>query len=143
MIAWSSAFGLGILYFVAAIPVGTSMGLNPWNAALAAWSGYTMITAVALAAGTPLRRWFCRRFKIGDTPDPKKLFWRIWNRWGLPGLAITAPVLTGPYIAAFLAIGLGCRPARTFLWIAGASIPWCVLFVLLVKAGVQIVGAEP
>lgn len=138
MTAWLSTFGLGILYFVAAVPAGAAMGLNVWNAAFAAWAGYMFITAAALAAGAPVRKWVCEKWKISSEPDPSKLFWRVWLRWGMPGLALLAPVLCGPYVAAFLAVGLGCKPVRAFWWIVLGVVPWCIAFAILTLAGVKI-----
>ena len=105
-----TVFGLGIAYFLAAIPTGVAMHLNPWTAALCAWTGYTAIAAAMLAVGTPARKWLTEKFHISARPDPKKFLWRVWMRWGLPGLALIAPVTCGPYFAALIALMLGERP---------------------------------
>lgn len=134
-------FGLGIAYFLAAIPTGVAMKLSPTVAALCAWAGYTAIGAAMLLVGSPARRWLNRRFSISPHPDPKKLFWRIWMRGGLPGLALLAPVTCGPYFAALIALTLGEKPLRVILWIAGGAIPWCILFAILAASGSKWLGA--
>ena len=133
--AMLTVFGLGIAYFLAAIPTGVAMHLNPWTAALCAWAGYTAIAAAMLAVGTPARKWLTEKFRISARPDPQKLLWRVWIRWGLPGLALIAPVTCGPYFAALIALMLGERPWRLLLWIALGVIPWCILFVVLAETG--------
>jgi Ca2+/H+ antiporter, TMEM165/GDT1 family len=133
--AMLTVFGLGIVYFLAAIPTGVAMHLNPVTAALCAWAGYSAIAGVMLAVGAPARQWLTDRFKISASPNPEKLFWRIWLRWGLPGLALAAPVTCGPYFAALIALVLGEKPGRLLLWITLGVIPWCVLFAVLAASG--------
>jgi Putative small multi-drug export protein len=135
-----TVFGLGIAYFVAAIPAGVAMRLDPAVAALSAWAGYSTIAAAMLGIGTPARRWLESRFKISTRPDPEKLFWRIWLRWGLPGLALLAPVTCGPYFAALIALALGERPLRLLLWISLGVVPWCIFFAGMAATGRQFLG---
>ena len=130
-----TVFGLGIVYFLAAIPTGVALRLDPGLSALCAWAGYTAIAAVMLAIGTPARRWLVEKFKISPRPNPKKLFWRVWIRWGLPGLALLAPVTCGPYIAALIALALGEKPQRLLLWISLGVIPWCIGFAVMAATG--------
>lgn len=138
--AMATVFGLGVVYFIAAIPVGVALKLSPLVAAICAWAGYTAIAAAMLFIGEPARKWVERKFKISPHPDPKKLFWRVWGRFGMPGLGLLAPVTCGPYFAALVALALGEKPARLMLWIAGGAIPWCILFASLAAAGVNVFG---
>jgi len=62
-------------------------------------------------------------------------------RWGLPGLALLAPVTCGPYFAALIALALGEKPLWVILWIAGGAIPWCILFAILAATGSKWLGA--
>ena len=141
--AMLTVFGLGIVYFLAAIPTGVALRLDPGVAALCAWAGYTAIAAAMLVIGTPARRWLENKFNISPRPNPEKLFWRVWTRWGLPGLALLAPVTCGPYFAALIALALGEKPARLLLWIAIGVIPWCVLFAVLAAGGGRLLEEMP
>jgi Putative small multi-drug export protein len=138
-----TVFGLGIAYFLVAIPTGVAMRLDPVVAALCAWAGYTAIAAAILAIGTPARRWLTEKFKISPHPNPEKLLWRVWIRYGLPGLALLAPVTCGPYFAALIALALGEKPRRLLTWIALGVIPWCVLFAILAGTGNRLFEQTP
>ena len=80
-----TALGLGFVYFVGAIPAGVAAHAPLWLAALAAWLGYSAGGVVVLVAGAPLRQWLTRKLKINPMPDPAKLFWRMWHRFGIWG----------------------------------------------------------
>lgn len=134
----AAAFGLGFLYFLGAIPAGAAAGAPVWVAAIAAWLGYSSGAAVILMAGTPLRLWLARKLKIPVERDPSKLIWKVWNNWGLPGLGLLAPVTVGPQIGGILALAVGSRPVQILVALSLGSIPWCVLFGVLVGLGVKI-----
>lgn len=131
LIQVATVFGLGVAYFIAAIPAGVALGLPPAVSAISAWAGYVAIAAAMLLIGTPARNWVRNRFNISTEPDPSKLLWKIWLRGGLPGLALLAPGTCGPYIAALIALALGERPVRVILWIAAGALPWCIGFAIL------------
>ncbi len=134
----AAAFGLGFLYFLGAIPSGAAAGAPVWAAAFAAWLGYSAGGAVVLAAGAPLRDWLVRRLKIPVARDPSKLVWRAWDKWGLAGLGLLAPVTIGPQVGGILALAMNGRPLRIFVALSAGVMPWCVLFALLVSFGVKI-----
>lgn len=138
--ALASTFGFGIVYFLAAVPAGVAMGLSPWRAAVAAWAGYTAIASVVPLAGAPLRAWLVRKFRINLEPNPQKLFWRVWQRWGLAGLSLIAPITCGPYFAALIGLALGERAHRLIFWIGLGGIPWAFLFALLTSWGISLKG---
>ncbi len=133
----ATAFGLGFLYFLGAVPAGAAAGAPVWVAAVAAWAGYSAGGAVVLSAGAPLRAWLVRRLKIPVARDPSKLVWRVWGRWGLVGLGLLAPVTVGPQAGGILALAVGERPFRILVALSAGVIPWCVLFAVLVSFGVN------
>ena len=130
-----TAFGLGFLYFVGAIPAGVAAHASVLEASGAAWLGYSVGGLVILLAGTPLRIWIVRRLKIDPTPDPAKLFWRVWHRFGLWGLGLIAPVTIGPQATAVIALALGESPRRIQFAISLGVVPWAIAFGTLTALG--------
>jgi hypothetical protein len=132
-----TAFGLGFLYFISAIPAGAAAHAPVWVAVLAAWLGYSVGGLVVLMAGAPLRAWITRKLKINPTPDPTKLFWRVWHRFGIWGLGLVAPVTVGPQATAVIALALGESPRRIQLAISLGVAPWAVVLGALTAAGLN------
>ena len=133
-----TALGLGFLYFISAIPAGVAAHAPVWLAATAAWLGYSAGGLVVLVAGAPLRTWITRKMKIDLKPDPTKLFWRIWHRFGLWGLGFVAPVTVGPQVTAVIALALGESPRRIQLAISLGVLPWVVALGFLTAFGAHV-----
>ena len=134
----STAFGLGFLYFIAAVPAGVAAGAAAWIASLAAGLGYVAGAAIVLMAGAPLREWLVRKLKIPVERDPSKLVWRMWERGGLLGLCLVAPVTIGPQATAVIALAVGEKPQRILGAVALGVLPWCVLFAALTSLGFKL-----
>ncbi len=129
------SFALGFLYFISAIPAGVAAHVPLWMAAVAAWGGYSAGGLVVLLAGTPMRAWLLAKLKIDPKPDPTKLFWRVWHRYGLWGLGAIAPVTIGPQATAAVALALGESPRRIQLAISLGVLPWVVVLGVITSLG--------
>lgn len=138
MAGFLTALGLGFLYFISAIPAGVAAGTAVAAAALAAWIGYSLGGGVVLLAGTPLRNWITRKLKVDPRPDPSKLFWRIWERFGLWGLGLIAPVTIGPQATALICLSLGETPRRIQLAISLGVLPWAIGFAVVTDCGAHV-----
>lgn len=119
--------------------MGMAAGAPLWLAAGAAWAGYTAGALLVLLAGAPVRGWLVRKLKIPVERDSSKWVWRVWERWGLAGLGLLAPVTIGPQIGGILALAVGERPIRVLAALSIGAVPWCILFAFLVGVGVKIV----
>lgn len=135
-----TALGLGFLYFVAAIPAGVAAGSPVLLAALAAWLGYSLGGGVVLLTGAPLRDWLTRKLKVNPHPDPSKLFWRIWERFGLWGLGLIAPITIGPQATVLICLSLGETPRRIQMAISLGALPWVIGFGMVAALGAHAFG---
>ena len=133
--AIASTFGLAFFWFIGAIPAGIGLGLHPIVASLTAWLSYMAGAVIIVLIGTPLRERLIRRFNISLEHDPSKLFWRVWDRFGLIGLGVLAPITTGSQIAALIGLALGVKPAPLLAAMGAGVAIWCVAMSLLTALG--------
>ncbi len=136
----ASTFGLAFVYFIGAIPAGVALGLLPVIAAITAWASYTVGVLIVALAGAPLRAWLIKRLRLSLEPDPSKLFWRIWSRYGLIGLAALAPVTVGSQTGALIGLALGAPPARLLILMSLGAAVWSAAIALLTGLGVGIIS---
>ncbi len=134
--AVTSTFTLAFFYFIGAIPAGIALGLLPAVAALTAWASYVCGVLIVAFGGVPLRAWLMRRFNLSLEPNPQQLFWRVWGRYGVAGLALLAPITIGSQMGALLALALGTPPLRLILWMAAGAALWSVAIMLVISLGI-------
>ncbi len=134
-----STFGLAFFYYIASIPAGAALQLPIPIAALTAGVSYTSGALLVVLIGAPLRERLTKRFNINTTHDPSKLIWRVWDRYGLIGLSLLAPVTLGSQIGALIGLSLGVKPRSLVIGMALGIIPWCVVISLAVALGLQAV----
>jgi hypothetical protein len=77
--------------------------------------GNLVALALALLAGDRLQRWIYRRPGLAKR---RKRVERIWNRYGVLGVALLAPIITGAVLATVLALALGAPPRPLLRWMA-------------------------
>lgn len=130
-----TAFGLGFLYFISAIPTAVALGAPIWWAAVAAWLGYSAGAVIMLLLGVPAQEWLRRKKNFSLVPDPKKIFWRVLDRYGVIGLGLIAPVTIGPQLAALVLLALRIKPTKIVAAISFGALLWTFLFASLIACG--------
>ena len=65
---------------------------------------------------------------------------RLWDRFGLGGLALAAPVATGTHLAAALAMVFGARGRAVAGWLVLSLALWTVGLVVVSAMGVRAIG---
>jgi hypothetical protein len=122
-----SVVALAAIELWAAIPAGLALGLNPFLVGLGAVIGAIMSTFVVVLVGERLRNWLVRRHRGKNEKQKPGLIQRIWQRYGLIGLGLLAPLLTGAPIGAALGLSLGAHTGRLMVWMSIGIILWTAM----------------
>ncbi|HDR7386534.1 TPA: small multi-drug export protein, partial [Bacillus toyonensis] len=80
-----------------------------------------------------------RKLKKGITKPSKKetRSRKIWERYGIPGLALLAPILVGTDIAAVLALTFGSNRTHVISWMTVSLAVWTVIFTVAAMYGLS------
>ncbi|ABI56641.1 small multi-drug export protein [Alkalilimnicola ehrlichii MLHE-1] len=113
------------------IPLGVAMGLSPYGVALVALLG-NALPVVLIAVGW--RTW--QRWRGQPRRALKPRVQRVWNRWGLPGLALLGPLVTGIHLATVAALALRSSTRATAAWMVGSLVVWTLATTLVTVGGV-------
>lgn len=119
------------------IPLGIIWGLSPFWVMILAFVG-NMATVLPLIIGFDrFRDWYTKRQEAKGKPENKKSerAKRIWNKYGLPGLALLGPILIGTHIAAFIGMTLGATKRNTTVWLTISIAVWTLAFGILTALG--------
>lgn len=124
MLQLLTVFALAIVELWAAIPAGLALGLNPVLVGLCASAGAILSTVIVTLTGERLRNWLVRRHSRKKNPQQPGLVTRMWQRYGLIGLGLLAPLLTGAPIGAALGLSLGAQAGRLIVWMSLGIVFW-------------------
>ncbi len=130
-----SVFGIAFLSLWASIPAGLALGLSPVAVVGTAAVSYASGVGLVAFLGQPVRDWLMRRFGDKVSGDPNSAVRRAWERFGLIGLALLAPITTGAQIGAAVGMALNAPPRRLFALMAAGGLIWAALLGALISLG--------
>ena len=127
---------LGAIGIWVAIPFGFAMKLNPIVISLLTTFGAILGVVLILSVGKPLRRWYVERYFKKEGKVLNKFINKIWNRYGVVGYGLLAPLVIGAHIGAILGLILGVPARSLLLWLSIGTFIWCVVFTMLGALGI-------
>lgn len=110
-----------------AIPLGLAMRIDPVLVCVVSAAGSTVGAVVIVLFGERLRSWLlahCGRKGRGESGGWSGLLYRIWERYGVIGLGLLAPLVTGVPLGAALGVALGAPAPRLLIWLGLGSAVW-------------------
>ena len=133
-------FALGVAELWAAAPAGAVMRLDPVLVCLVAAAGAVSGGTVVILLGERVKAWLQKRRKRERLEERRGLLFRIWQRHGVIGWGLVAPLLVGSPLGAAFGLVLGAPPRRLLPWLAAGSVLWSVVFSALAALGVHVLG---
>lgn len=124
--------GLGIIELWAAIPAGTVLRLHPLLNGLASGLGAIIGALLVIIIGDRLRNWLLKK---KEKKQNNGQIYRIWNKYGVIGLGILSPLITGAPLGAAIGISLGASPKRLLFWMSIGIVVWTILLTTISTFG--------
>jgi uncharacterized membrane protein len=134
-----TTFISGAVEIWAGVPAGLALGLSPLAAGLATFVGCVVSALFVILVGQTLRDWLVAKLKK-DTAEAKgreKALYRIWDRYGVVGLGLLAPLVTGVPLGAAIGIVLGAEPRRLFFWLTIGTLIWVTGITVAAVLGIE------
>ncbi len=138
-----TVLGLSTIELWAAIPAGLALQLHPMTVGITAAIGAMLGALAVVLLGERVRTWLVRRHSSKEEKGQHGLIYRIWHRYGVIGLGLLAPLLTGAPLGAALGLTLGVPAGRLLLWISLGIMLWSTVLTLagaLGFAGIETLG---
>jgi uncharacterized membrane protein len=117
--------GLGIFELWAAIPAGLAVNLHPLLTGIASGLGSMLGVMLVIIIGDRLRNWLMK--KKTKTSKEKGTIYKVWDKYGVIGLGMLAPLLTGALFGAAIGVSLGASPKRLLLWMSLGIVVWTII----------------
>lgn len=116
-----STAAAGALDVWVGIVTGVALGLSPALSGAVSIASAVVGVTLVVVAGERLRGRIYRSRRLAKRRERIE---RVWKRYGIPGVALQAPLLTGPLLATVLALGLGAPPRPLLLWMLASVVFW-------------------
>ncbi len=123
-----------------AIPAGLALGLDPYTTAAVAFIGNALPVALIILFFDRIRIWIDNR-SSREPKEPgraRRRFDALWNRYGLPAVALTAPVTVGTHMVAFIVMAAGSKAWEATAWMLFGLLVWTVLFTVSFTLGLSL-----
>lgn len=133
ILKFATVVGLGIIELWAAIPAGLAIGLHPILTGLASALG--SIVALVVFLGDQIRNWIISRRKRKIKEENSSIY-RVWNKYGVIGLGLLSPLITGAPLGAAIGISLGAPPSRLILWMVIGIVAWTIVLTMISTLGI-------
>ena len=132
-----STAAAGALDVWVGIITGLALGLSPaLSGAVSIASALAGVTLV-VAAGGRLGHLIYRSRRLAKRRERIE---RVWKRYGIPGVALQAPLLTGPLLASLLALALGAPARPLLLWMLASVAFWGLVLTGAAALGFSMFG---
>ena len=116
-----STAAAGALDVWVGIVTGLALGLSPALSGAVSIASAVVGVTLLVAAGERLQGRIYRSRRLAGRRERIE---RVWKRYGIPGVALQAPLLTGPLLATVLALGLGAPPRPLLGWMIASIVLW-------------------
>lgn len=130
-----------MLEVVAIIPMGIIAGLATVPVAVFAILGNLVTVILVILLIDQIKAWRNRRKKSNGEVEEEKESKRserakkLWDKYGLPGLAFIGPFFVGSHISAFMSVVLGGSRKKVILWMGASLVFWGVLMAVITHLG--------
>jgi Ca2+/H+ antiporter, TMEM165/GDT1 family len=142
------------------VPLGIGYGLHPVSVALVTFAGNSIPVLLIIAAYTRIAQWRQRRADaVAAAAEPgepaphdagaeerhpdtslaarrSSRARRLWQRYGLPGLCMLAPLVTGVHLAAIAALAMGSPRRSVVTWLLFSIGVWTAAVTVATVAGI-------
>lgn len=115
------------------IPLGIAGGLSPVGVGIIGFAGNFLTILLLCLFFSQFDAWRERRRRRKGQVQPSKRTTRakyLWEKYGLPVLALLAPVAVGTDIAALMALSVGSMRVRVLAWMGISLALWSIALTL-------------
>ena len=129
-----TVIGLGIVELWAAIPAGIAFDFPPVLTGIASAAGALIAAVLVVLLGDKIRKRLLKKTNKGE--KSKGRIYKIWDKYGVVGLGMLSPLITGALLGAAIGISLGAVPKKLMIWMSIGIVAWAAILTTIGTLGV-------
>ncbi len=126
-------FGLSMIDIWGAVPIAYVLKFTPIQIVLLTIVGSIVGILVIILIGEPIKRWLAKRHTTNRKESAIK---RIWLKYGVIGLGLIAPIVSGSSIGMAVGLIFGAKTGKLLFWMSVGIIFWCIVLTYLGYLGI-------
>lgn len=131
-----TVLGLSGVELWAGVPAGFAFQLHPLIIFLTTSAGAILGVLLVIILGEEVRRRLLRRFQRREKEGRQGRLRAIWERYGLVGLGLSAPLFFGAPLGTALGLMLGAKAAPLLFWMGLGVVLWSLALTLVGWLGI-------
>ncbi|HNW26955.1 MAG TPA: small multi-drug export protein [Spirochaetota bacterium] len=135
-----SIMSLSAVFFWGGFPAALAFKFHVLAAGLITAAGAEAAVMLVLLMGRPLQEYLLKRFPAWLEKTRNGKAGAIFQKYGMPGLGLIAPVMPGAPQAALIGLALSAKPGKILLWITAGIVLWAVIVTIGLAFGLEYVG---
>jgi len=135
-----SVFLLASVEVLAAIPAGFAFGHHFLIIIIETTLGAILGAIIIIKFGDGIRKWLLKRKKPKEPSPRRQRFKKIFEKYGVAGTGLLAPLITGVPLGVALSVAAGATPSKNILWTSIGVAIWTIIFTMLGELGIEIFG---
>ncbi|WP_374703469.1 small multi-drug export protein [Bacillus sp. Marseille-P3661] len=127
----------------AVVPLAIIAGLSPVLVIILGFVGNILTVLLLIIFIDKVKQWRKKRKGEENSQQSSKRSLRakkIWEKYGLPGLALIGPLFVGSHLTAFMSVSFGGTKKLTAYWMTASLIVWITVFTILGYLGIDFMG---
>ena len=131
IVKYLSVYLLSMVKFFGGPLAGISMGLSFWMTLLLSVTGMMTSVFIFSKVGMMVSRWYIQRHRAQNKPifsKKSRKIVKIWQRFGIKGIAFLTPVIFSPVIGTIMATVLGASQRHILLHMLWSAVFWGLAF---------------
>lgn len=131
---------LGAVFFWGGFPAALAFKFHLITAGLITAAGAEAAVLLAFIMGKPFQSMIMRKFPVWMEKTRNGKAGMIFQKYGMPGLGLIAPVVPGAPQAVLIGLALNARPGIILLWVTAGIIFWTCIVTIGLGCGIEFVA---
>lgn len=131
ILKYLSVYLLSMVKFFGGPLAGVSMGLSFWLTLLLSVTGMMTSVFIFSQVGVLVSRWYVNRHRAKKKPiftKKSRKIVKIWQKFGIQGIAFLTPVIFSPVIGTIIATVLGASQKKIMVHMLWSAVFWGITF---------------
>ncbi len=136
----ASIMSLSAVFFWGGFPAALAFKYHVVAAGLITAAGAEAAVLLVVIMGKPIQEYLLRKYPAWLEKTRSGKAGAVFQKYGMAGLGLIAPVMPGAPQAALIGLALSARPRQILIWVTAGIVLWAAIVTVGLLLGLEYVG---